>query len=78
MNPPRARVTGLTLAHSAAAGHLNQVELVVIGITSVRARVAGAGYFRTQEQEVTRAPQPCQEIPLEQVSGGALARMWPD
>jgi hypothetical protein len=36
------------------------------------------GGFRTEEQEVTRAPQPCQEIPLEQVSGGALARMWSD
>jgi hypothetical protein len=57
---------------------LCQVELVVIGITSVRAWVAGAGYFRTEEEEVTRAPEPCQEIPLEQVSGGALARMWSD
>jgi hypothetical protein len=36
------------------------------------------GYFRTGEQEVTRAPQPCQEIPLEQMSDGALARMRPD
>jgi hypothetical protein len=50
----------------------------VDGITRVRARVAGAGYIRTEAQEVTRAPQPCQEIPLEQVSGGALARMRPD
>jgi hypothetical protein len=25
-----------------------------------------------------RAPQPCQEIPLEQMSDGALARMRPD
>ena len=30
------------------------------------------------EQEVTRAPQPGQEIPVEQISGGALARMRPD
>ena len=29
-------------------------------------------------QEVTRAPQPCQEIPVEQMSDGALARMLPD
>ena len=29
-------------------------------------------------QEVTRAPQPCREIPVEQMSGGALARMRPD
>jgi hypothetical protein len=29
-------------------------------------------------QEVTRAPQPCQEIPVEQMSGGVLARMRPD
>jgi hypothetical protein len=36
------------------------------------------GYFRTGEQEVTRAPQPGREIPVEQVSGGALARMRPD
>jgi hypothetical protein len=34
--------------------------------------------FRTEEQEVTQAPQPCQEISLEQMSGGALARMRPD
>jgi hypothetical protein len=27
---------------------------------------------------VTRAPQPCREIPVEQVSGGVLARMRPD
>ena len=27
---------------------------------------------------MTRAPQPCQEIPVEQMSGGALARMRPD
>jgi hypothetical protein len=27
---------------------------------------------------VTRAPQPGQEIPVEQMSGGALARMRPD
>jgi hypothetical protein len=27
---------------------------------------------------VTRAPQSCQEIPVEQMSGGALARMRPD
>jgi hypothetical protein len=38
----------------------------------------GAGYFRTGEQEVTRAPQPGQEIPVEQVSGGVLARMRPE
>jgi hypothetical protein len=54
------------------------VELVVDGITSVRAWVAGAGHFRTGAQEVTRAPQPCQEIPLEQMSGGVLARMRSD
>ena len=36
------------------------------------------GYFRTGEQEVTWAPQPCQEIPVEQMSDGALARMWSD
>jgi len=35
----------------------------------------GAGYFRT---EVTRAPQSGQEIPVEQVSGGVLARMRPE
>jgi hypothetical protein len=29
-------------------------------------------------QEVTRAPQPCQEIPVELMSGGVLARMRPD
>jgi hypothetical protein len=29
-------------------------------------------------QEVTRAPQPGQEIPVEQVSGGVLAEMRPD
>ena len=29
-------------------------------------------------QEVTRAPQPCQEIPVEQTSAGALAEMRPD
>ena len=27
---------------------------------------------------MTQAPQPCQEIPVEQTSGGALARMRPD
>ena len=27
---------------------------------------------------MTRAPQPCQEIPVEQVSGGVLARMRPE
>ena len=27
---------------------------------------------------MTRAPQPCQEIPVEQMSGGVLARMRPD
>jgi len=27
---------------------------------------------------VTRAPQPCQETPVEQMSGGVLARMRPD
>jgi hypothetical protein len=27
---------------------------------------------------VTQAPQPCEEISLEQMSGGALARMRPD
>jgi hypothetical protein len=27
---------------------------------------------------VTRAPQPCQEIPLERMSGGVLARMRSD
>jgi hypothetical protein len=27
---------------------------------------------------VIRAPQPCQEIPVEQLSGGVLARMRPD
>ena len=27
---------------------------------------------------MTRGPQPCQEIPVEQMSGGALARMRPD
>jgi hypothetical protein len=26
---------------------------------------------------VTRAPRPCQEIPVEQMSGGVLARMRP-
>ena len=36
------------------------------------------GLFRTGEQEVTRAPQSGQEIPVEQVSGGALARMRPE
>ena len=36
------------------------------------------GYFRTEEQAVPRAPQRCQEIPVEQVSGGVLARMRPD
>jgi len=36
------------------------------------------GPFRTGEQEVTQAPQPCQEISLEQTSDGALARMRPD
>ncbi|MFY9929509.1 MAG: hypothetical protein WAK82_16010 [Streptosporangiaceae bacterium] len=35
-------------------------------------------YFRTEEQAVPRAPQRCQEIPVEQMSGGALARMQPD
>ena len=35
----------------------------------------GAGYFRT---EVTRAPQPGLEIPVEQMSGGVLARMRPE
>ncbi len=30
------------------------------------------------EQEVTRAPQPCQEISLEQMSDGAPARMRSD
>jgi hypothetical protein len=29
-------------------------------------------------QEVTRAPQPCQETPVEQMSDGMLARMRPD
>jgi hypothetical protein len=36
------------------------------------------GYFRAGEHEVIRAPQPCQEILLEQMSDGALARMRPD
>jgi hypothetical protein len=27
---------------------------------------------------VTRAPQPCREIPVEQVNGGVLARIRPD
>jgi hypothetical protein len=36
------------------------------------------GPFRTGEQKVTRVPQPCQEISLEQMSDGALARMRPD
>ena len=27
---------------------------------------------------MTRAPQPCREIPVEQVSGGVRARMRPD
>ena len=36
------------------------------------------GYFRTGEQEVTRAPQPGRGIPVEQVSGGVLARMRPE
>ena len=36
------------------------------------------GYFRTEEQAVPRAPQRCQEIPVEQMSGGALARMRPE
>ena len=27
---------------------------------------------------MTRAPQPCQEIPVGQVSGGVLARMRPE
>ena len=27
---------------------------------------------------VTQAPQPCQEIPVEQMSGRVLARMRPD
>ncbi len=57
---------------------INQVELIVDGIARVRAWVPGAGYFRTGEQEVTRAPQPCQEIPVGQMSGGVLARMRPD
>jgi hypothetical protein len=35
-------------------------------------------YFRTEEQAVPRAPQRCQEIPVEQMSDGALARMRPD
>ena len=35
----------------------------------------GAGYFRT---EVTWARQSGQEIPVEQVSGGVLARMRPE
>jgi hypothetical protein len=30
------------------------------------------------EQAVTRAPPPCQEIPVEQMSGRVLARMRPD
>ena len=30
------------------------------------------------EREVTQAPQPCQEIPVEQMSDGVLARMRPD
>ena len=36
------------------------------------------GSFRTGEQEVTRAPQPGQEIPVEQMSDGVLARMRPE
>ena len=36
------------------------------------------GYFRTEERAVPRAPQPGQEIPVEQVSGGVLAGMRPD
>jgi hypothetical protein len=36
------------------------------------------GYFRTGDQAVPRAPQPGQEIPVEQMSGGMLARMRPD
>ena len=27
---------------------------------------------------MARAWQPCQEIPVEQMSGGVLARRWPD
>ena len=27
---------------------------------------------------MTRTPQPCQDIPVEQMSGGVLARMRPD
>jgi hypothetical protein len=36
------------------------------------------GDFRTGGQAVTRAPQPGQEIPVEQMSGGVLTRMRPD
>jgi hypothetical protein len=36
------------------------------------------GYFRTEEQAVPRAPWRGQEIPVKQMSGGALARMRPD
>ena len=36
------------------------------------------GVFRHGEQGVTRAPQPGQEIPVEQVGGGVLARMRPE
>jgi len=50
----------------------------VDGITKVRTRVPGAGYVRTGEQELTRNPQPGQEIPVEQMSGGVLARMRPE
>ena len=48
------------------------------GITRVRAWVPGAGYFRMGEREVTRAPRPGQEIPVEQMGGGVLARMRPE
>jgi hypothetical protein len=34
-------------------------------------------FFGMREQEVTPAPQPCREIPVEQMSGGALARLRP-
>ena len=38
----------------------------------------GGGYFRMGERKVTRAPRPGQEIPVEQMSGGLLARMRPE
>jgi hypothetical protein len=54
------------------------VELVVDGITPGSSLSPRCGYFRTGEQEVTRAPQRCREISFEQMSDGVLARLRPD